>query len=168
MIRPTLLVSLILLLAAAAPAVHTGPVPMVSQPGTPLDATARVVAAADVADGGAGALLLLGSAELGSAGTGPALFVQVQSDRACGSAGCSTSVYLPTHKGWVKVLDAVSGNVVVEASQHAGMHDVVVGKGDRWVWNGRVYADTVPAPQVDLHPKARHHPATRTRSPATP
>lgn len=171
MIRRPLLLCAALLLAAAAPAVPTGPVKLAPQPGTPLDATARQVAAADVGDGDARSLLLLGSQHLGSAGIGPALFVQVQSQRSCGSAGCSTSVYLPTRAGWTKVLDAVSGNVVVEAAQHGGMHDLVVGKNDRWIWKGTAYADTLPAPQVDLRP---HHArpgrrsATRTRSQAHP
>jgi hypothetical protein len=166
--RPLLLCAA-LMLAAAAPkvAVPTGPVQLAAQPGTPLEATARRVAAADVEDGGAGALLLLGSQHLGTAGTGPALFVQVQSQRACGSAGCSTSIYLPTKTGWKKVLDAVSGNVVVEAGQHGGMHDLMVGKSDRWVWKAGAYADTQSAPQVDLRPRHPHAP-TRTRSPAHP
>ena len=160
------LLSAALWLAAAAP-IRTGPVTLTSQPGSPLDATAREVAAADVADGGAGALLLLGSQPLGSAETGPALFVQVQSQRACGSAGCSTSVYLPTRRGWHKVMDAVSGQIVVLPVEHRGMHDLVVNKTDRWVWNGRTYADTLPVPQVDLRPRHPHAP-TRTRSPAPP
>ena len=150
---------------AAAPAVMIGRVRLAAQPGTPLEATARQLAAADVADGGGGALLLIGSQRLGVVGAGPALFVQVQSDRACGSAGCSTSVYLPIGSGWQKVLDAVSGPVVVSPAQHRGMHDLVVGENDRWIWNGRVYADTQPAPQVDLRPRRA---PTRTRSPAHP
>lgn len=171
MVRRPLLLCAAWLLAAAAPAIPTGPVRLVSQPGTPLDATARTVAAADVADGGAGSLLLLGSQSLGTAGTGPALFVQVQSERSCGSAGCSTSVYLPGRSGWTKVLDGVSGNVVVEPTQHGGMHDLLIGKNDRWVWKGQTYVDTLPAPQVDLrprHPRPVRHAATRTPSPARP
>ena len=164
--RPTLLLSAALLLAAAGPA-PVGPVKLAPMPGSPLEATARQVAAADVEDGGAGALLLLGSQHLGGAGTGPALFVQVQSPRACGSGGCSTSVYLPTKTGWTKVLDAVSGPVVVEAAEHGGMHDLLVGSDDRWTWNGHAYADTIPAPQVDLRPHRPRRP-TRTRSRALP
>ncbi len=164
--RISLVVAASLLMAAAA-AVPVGPVRLAAQPNTPLDATARRIAAADVEDGGRGALLLLGSQHLGTAGTGPALFVQVQSERACGSAGCSTSVYLPTRTGWTKVLDAISGPVVVAPAQHGGMHDLIVGENDRWAWNGSAYADTIPAPQVDLRP--RHpRPVTRTRSPAHP
>lgn len=149
------LVCAIMLLAAAAPAIPTGPVTLTARPGTPLDATARRVAAADVTDGGRGALVLIGSQRLGTAGVGPALFVQIQSPRACGSAGCSTSVYLPTRSGWTKVLDAVSGTIAVQPTQHRGMHDLVVSGSDRWEWNGRAYADTLPAPQVNLHPRHR-------------
>ena len=175
--RPFLLPVAALLLAAAGPAARnvapTGTVALAPMPGSPLERTAKEIAAADVEDGGAGALLLLGSQHLGAAGTGPALFVQVQSPRACGSAGCSTSVYLPTKAGWTKILDAVSGTVVVEPAEHGGMHDLLVGKNDRWVWNGRAYADTLPAPQVDLRPRAPHgthvtHHATKTRSHAHP
>ncbi len=166
-----------LLLTAAAPvagpvsrgAVPLGPVALAPQPGSPLEATAREVAGADIADGGAGALLLVGSHSLGSAGTGPALFVQVQSDRACGSAGCSVSIYLPTKTGWKKVLDAV-GTIVVQPAMHRGMHDLVVDRGDRWVWTGTRYTDTLPAPQVDLRPRhapVKHHP-TKKPSPHRP
>lgn len=168
MIRRVLLGCAVLLVVAAAPAVPTGPVKLAVQPGAPLDTIARRVAASDVEDGGAGALVLIGSQHLGSAGDGPALFVQVQSQRACGSAGCSTSVYLPEKKGWTRVLDAVSGGIVVEAAEHAGMHDLLVGKNDRWFWNGHVYEDSQPAPQVDLRPRSPHHAPTRTRSRATP
>jgi hypothetical protein len=149
----------ILLLAAAAPAIPTGPVSLTARPGTVLDATARRVAAADVTDGGSNALVLIGSQRLGTAGVGPALFVQIQSQRACGSAGCSTSIYLPERTGWRKVLDAVSGTVVVQPTQHRGMHDLVIGRSDRWEWNGHSYVDTLPAPQVNLHP--RHRPVRK-------
>ena len=161
LLAPHAACALLLLMTAAALAAGPARVPlgrviMAPQPGSKLEAIAREVAAADVQDGGAGALLLIASQPLGTAGTGPALFVQVQSKRACGSAGCSVSIYLPGASGWTKVLDAV-GTITVEASQHGGMHDLIVDKGDRWEWNGRVYADTLPAPQVDLRP--RHAPA---------
>jgi hypothetical protein len=35
------------------------------------------------------------------------------------------------------------------------MHDLVVSGSDRWEWNGRAYIDTLPAPQVNLHPRHR-------------
>jgi hypothetical protein len=153
----------ILLLTAAAPAVPVGPVVLAQHPLSKMYFTARDVAKQDIEDGGDGALLLLASQPLGTAGAGPALFVQVQSQRSCGSAGCSVSIYLPVKTGWTKVLDAV-GTLAVLPTVHGGMHDLLVGKGDHWVWNGRAYADTLPAPQVDLtprnpapHPHARPH-----------
>ncbi len=160
----------LLLLTAAAPAappVRLGQVVMAQHPFSELGAIARKVAAADLEDGGKGALMLVASQSLGTAGTWPALFVQVQSQRACGSAGCSVSVYLPTKTGWTKVVDAV-GTLTVLASTHGGMHDLLVGKGDHWIWNGKAYVDTLPAPQVDLRPR---HPTTKTRPhsrPSTP
>ena len=121
--------AVLLLIAAAAPApsVPLGPVPLTSQPLSKLNATARAVAGQDIEDGGSGALLLLASQSLGTAGTGPALFVQVQSDRACGSAGCSVSIYLPGKAGWTKILDAV-GTVSVLPTIHGGMHDMLVAR----------------------------------------
>lgn len=158
------LCALLLLTAAApAPAVPIGPVVLAQHPLSRLYFTARRVAAQDLEDGGKGALILLASQSLGTAGTGPALFVQVQSDRSCGSAGCSISVYLPVKSGWTKVVDSV-GTIAVKASVHGGMHDLLIGKGDTWIWNGRTYADTRPAPQVDLTP--RQGPA-RPRTPPT-
>ena len=163
--RAALALCAAILLTAAAPAVPVGPVVLAPHPLSRLDFTARDVAKQDIADGGDGALLLLASQSLGTAGTGRALFVQVQSQRSCGSAGCSVSVYLPVKTGWTKVLDAV-GTLAVLPSVHGGMHDLLVGKGDHWVWNGRAYADTLPAPQVDLTPRnpaPRHHPAHQAR-----
>ncbi len=57
------------------------------------------------------------------------------------------------------MLDAVSGTIAVQPTLHQGMHDLLVSGSDRWVWNGRVYADTLPAPQVNLHP--RRHPVRK-------
>ena len=45
------------------------------------------------------------------AGKEAALFVQLQSASLCGSAGCSTSVYLHRGGDWLKVLDSVSGPI---------------------------------------------------------
>jgi hypothetical protein len=163
--RIVLVLCATILLTAAAPAVPVGPVVLAQHPLSKLYFTARDVAKQDIEDGGDGALLLLASQSLGTAGAGPALFVQVQSQRSCGSAGCSVSVYLPVKTGWTKVLDAV-GTLTVLPTVHDGMHDLLVGKGDHWVWNGRAYADTLPAPQVDLTPRnppPHHHPAHHTK-----
>lgn len=138
-----------LVLAAAG----TGPVTLSAQSGTPLDAAARTLAAHDIADAkahGEEPLVLVGSAPLSSRRGAPAaLFVQLQSAALCGSAGCETSVYLPdAHGGWTRVLDSVSGQITVLRSTHGHMHDLRVGRSDRWVWGGHSYHDTMAAPAL--------------------
>lgn len=135
---------------AASAVTHV--VQLSSRPGTALETTARTLAAHDIADSVAHhdqPLVLVGSAALATRPhASPALFVQLQSASLCGSAGCQTSVYLPSDGGWDKVLDSVSGPVAVLASSHRHMHDLLVGEHDRWVWDGRQYADTLPAPAL--------------------
>lgn len=146
-----LLLPFALLLAAAAP------VPLSEQPGTELDRAARALVAQDLneAEGRRERpLILVGSAQLGRAQDPPALFVQLQSPRECGSAGCSTSVYLRSGNGWRKVLDGVSGPVAVADTRSKGMRDLLVGQG-RYVWNGTRYVDVRPAPAVNLRPQRR-------------
>ena len=97
-------------------------------------------------------VMLVGSAHLAVRRRAPpALFVQVQSASLCGSAGCSTAIFMKHGKGWTRVLDSVSGPVKVAPGIHQGMHDLLVHGTDRWVWNGTAYADTLPAPKIDLH-----------------
>ncbi len=97
-------------------------------------------------------MLLVGSARLATArGAQDALFVQVQSAAFCGSAGCSTSVYLKRGGEWNKVLDSISGPIKVSVRVHGGMHDLLVHAHDRFIWNGSAYADTLPVPKVNLH-----------------
>ena len=147
-----LLIPAFLGLPAAAPAPM--PVALTSQPGTALDHAARGLAAQELAEAeqaGDTPLLLVGSARLAGPAGDPALFLQLQSSRECGSAGCSTLVYLPGRNGWRKVLDGVSGTVSVAATRRGGMRDLLVG-ADRYVWNGTRYVDARPAPAVDLRP----------------
>ncbi len=148
------LAAALLAISAAAPPGRI--VTLTQQPGSALEATARTLAAQDLTDAtkhGETPLLLVGSAPLAS---GPhrhaksALFVQVQSASLCGSAGCSTSVYVGDRHGWRKVLDSISGPIKVDTKTHAGMHDLLVHTRDRWIWNGSSYVDTLPAPAVDL------------------
>ena len=94
--------------------------------------------------------MLVGSARLSVRPAAAALFVQVQSASFCGSAGCSTSAYLKHGETWTKVLDSISGPIQVSRRSHHGMYDLLVHGKDRWVWNGVAYADTLPAPEVDL------------------
>jgi hypothetical protein len=152
------------LLIAAAP--KSKPVELRSEPGTARDRLARQLAASDIRDSlrhGDRPLVLVGSARLSSKDRGskdqggkdqggkdqaPALFVQLQAPRLCGSAGCSTTVYIPTRNGWKKVLDDVTGKILVDAAQHGGMHDLIVHGHERYVWNGQTYRGTLPVKRL--------------------
>jgi hypothetical protein len=154
--RLPLLLAAVFLMAAAP---RSTPVPLAAQPGTPLDATARQLVAQDLAESrraGEKPLVLVGSAALGDASDRRALFVQIQSARECGSAGCSTSVFLWRAGTWALVLDGVSGRLAVSANKTRKMADLLTDK-DRYVWNGSLYQDSKPAPQVDLRPRPRKH-----------
>jgi hypothetical protein len=134
--------------AGAATVARSGvEVTLSAQPGTPLDAQARVLAAEDMAAAarhGEVPLVLVGKASLALKGNGAdALFVQVQSASLCGSAGCSTDIYLQRQGQWVKVLDSVSGPVEVLPTGHGGMKDILVDGSDRWVWKNNAYVDTL-------------------------
>jgi hypothetical protein len=150
--RRAALLALALSAAAAAPPAGK-PVLLTAQPGSHLEATARRLMSTDITESsanGAPPLLLVGSARL-STDPGPAaLFVQVQSADLCGSAGCSTAVYVKRGAAWHKVLDSVSGPIRVAPGTHRGMHDLLVHGHDRWIWNGTAYADTLPVPDVKL------------------
>ena len=146
-----------LLLAAAAP--HKGAssdatVALTTQPGSALETTAKDLVAADLKQAraqGDEPVMLVGSAHLSTSAAVPAaLFVQVQSASFCGSAGCSTSVYVKHGEGWTKVMDSISGPIKLSRRSHQGMHDLLVHGHDRWTWNGHAYADTLPTPDVDL------------------
>ena len=143
---------LALLLTAAAPADTT--VALTTQPGSALETTAMQLVASDLKQSrreGDPPVMLVGSAHLSTSARAPAaLFVQVQSASFCGSAGCSTSVYVKRGASWTKVMDSISGPIKLSHGSHHGMHDLLVHGHDRWVWNGTTYADTLPTPDVDL------------------
>ena len=152
-IRKTLsLVAAAWFLTAASPT--DAVVALTTQPGSALEATAKQLVLGDLKQSvseGDPPVMLVGSARLATRGsTSAALFVQVQSASFCGSAGCSTSVYLKHGDSWKKVLDSISGPIKVSRSSHGGMHDLLVHGKDRFVWNGTSYADTLPTPNVDL------------------
>jgi len=147
----------LLLLPAAAGVPEPGGVPVVmaAQPSSALDKTARTLVAQDLADAGRSGerpLVLVGSARLGTASDRPALFIQLQSPRQCGSAGCSTSAYAWIKGRWVKVLDEASGRITIAPTRHGGMADLTANT-EHYAWNGRAYANTRPAPAVDLRPR---------------
>ena len=121
------------------------------QPGTVLDKAARSLNREDLQGAvrhGEEPLVLVGSAPLSDHHSDQALFVQLQSASLCGSAGCSTSVYLRHDRAWTKVLDSVSGPIRVMKQSHDGMHDLAVGRNDRWTWAGHGYQDTLAAPAL--------------------
>ena len=130
---------------------------MQSRPGTPLDAVARnlVQDLASSTRPGERPLLLTGTAKLGAASDRPALFVQLQSPRECGSAGCSTVVYAWSGGRYQRVLDGATGRMAVAATRHRGMADLIADK-EVYVWNGSAYVSRDPAPNIDLRP--RRHP----------
>ena len=135
--------------ASPAPAAQ---VQLAPHPGTPLDAAARALLAQDLAEArraGEVPLVLIGTAALGSASDRLALFIQLQSPRECGSAGCSTSVYLWQNGAYKRVLDGVGGVVSAGPTRTRGMADLTTDK-DRYVWNGQQYKDARPAPAIDL------------------
>ena len=128
-------------------------VALTTQPGSTLERDAASLMADDLSaakKAGERPVMLVGSSRLATAGAQAALFVQVQSASLCGSAGCSTSVFLKHGAHWSRVLDSVSGPIKVSPSVHQGMHDLLVHGTDRWVWTGKTYSDTLPAPQLDL------------------
>lgn len=132
------------------------PVVMTPQPGTALDRAARSLVASDLAEarrGGDRPLLVIGSVRLGAASERPALFVQLQSPRQCGSRGCSTSAFAWIKGHWTKVLDDASGRIVLLPTRHGGMADLAA-NAEHYAWNGTAYANTRPAPAVDLRPHA--------------
>lgn len=127
------------------------PVILTQQPGTELDKRARQLNADDIATSRRHhdePLVLIGSAPLSTKKGEIALFVQLQSAALCGSAGCSTDVYLHTGDDWIKILDSVSGSISILPTSHRGMYDIVVDGSDRWIWNGKSYDDTISAAPV--------------------
>ena len=142
----------VLAVASGAQARTAGKVvALTTQPGSRLEHDASALVADDLASARKAhelPVMLVGSAHLGA---GPAaLFVQVQSASLCGSAGCSTSVFVKHGHGWSRVLDSVSGPIKLAPAAHQGMHDLLVHGTDRWIWNGRAYTDTLPAPKIDI------------------
>lgn len=127
------------------------PVILSQQPGTELDKQARKLAAEDIATSRRHKeepLVLIGSAPLSTKKGDVALFIELQSAALCGSAGCSTDVYLHKDQDWVKILDSVSGQISVLPTSHLGMYDLLVDGSDRWVWDGNTYQDTINAAPI--------------------
>lgn len=152
--------------ATAVPAQHSAiihnaaprPLPgvrvvLTAQPGSEADRIARKLMGKDLGDDrrtGEMPLVLVASAQLGPGHEGDVLFVQLQSVRECGSAGCNTVTFWKSKGQWVKVLDTVSGTIKVASARHMGMHDLVLEGSNRWIWDGAKYANTAPTPHTDI------------------
>jgi hypothetical protein len=114
------------------------------QPGTPADQVARQLMAPELeksSRSGENPLVLVASARLGAARDRDVLFVQLQSERECGSAGCSTVSFRLTHGKWAKIMDTAGGPIRVTATLHHGMPDLIMQRTSRLVWDGQQYAD---------------------------
>jgi hypothetical protein len=144
--------------AQRLPIIHTSQRPLAgvrvtltAQPGSEADRIARQLMGKDLDDDsrtGERPLVLVASAQLGTGHKGDVLFVQLQSARECGSAGCNTVTFWKTKRQWVKVLDTVSGTIKIASSRHMGMHDLILENSGRWIWDGAKYASTAPTPHV--------------------
>ena len=116
-----------------------------AQPGTADDGIARQLLAQELArsrQGGETPLVLVASARLSATQEGDVLFVQLQSSRDCGSAGCSTVSFQRSKAGWVKILDTVAGTLRVAETRHLGMSDLLIRERERLIWNGAEYTAT--------------------------
>jgi hypothetical protein len=161
--RPILPILALLLLAAApvappsvTPAAGT-PIVLAARPGTQLDASARKLVAQDLTEARTGRekpLVLTGSAMLGTASDHPAVFVQLQSARECGSAGCSTTAFLWQKGVWKRILDGVDGKLTVLPTKTRGMADIASEKV-KYIWTGTEYHDPKAAPPIDLRPRVK-------------
>lgn len=149
---------------------RTDPVALTDQRGSALDSAARELNADDLAAAARHndkALVLVGSAPLSANGANMALFVQVQAASLCGSAGCSTDVYVKRNGAWTKVLDSVSGPIELLPTTHGGLRDILVDGSDRWVWKNNTYVDTLAAPDVPgLKASVEEHQAHMGQQPA--
>ncbi|CAI3935439.1 hypothetical protein [Commensalibacter communis] len=129
-----------------------GKVTLTSQPGTALENTARLLNQSDMnfaIQRNEQPLLLIGSLNLSSTKRPKnVLFTQIQTASLCGSGGCSTTGYIKRNNQWVKVLDAVTGDITVEKATHKGMHDLSVSAADVWRWNGKTYVETQRGPAL--------------------
>jgi hypothetical protein len=143
-------------LFAASPALAARePVKLAPRPGTELDTIARTLTRDDLAQAvqkGDAPLVLVAEVKLGSVKQRPALFVQLQSARECGSAGCNTTAYLERGTRWDVILDSIGGSIEADTARHGGMRDLVVDHTNRWTWNGKVYVQTRVGPKARLAP----------------
>jgi hypothetical protein len=115
------------------------PVELAAKLGSQADKLARQLMAREISRAhaeGADPLILVGMGRLND--VDELLFVQLQSPRECGSAGCSTVSFRYKGSRWIRIMDTVSGTVQIAQSRHRGMPDLIV-NGNRLVWDGTKY-----------------------------
>jgi hypothetical protein len=125
--------------AVAAKPVASVPVALTAQPATRTDRIARLLMGRELAKArrtGEEPVVLSGMARLANSDV---LFVQLQSARECGSAGCDTVSFRKTHGRWVKILDTVGGTIRLAETQHRGMPDLIVKGAAKLIWDGARY-----------------------------
>jgi hypothetical protein len=125
------------------------------QPGSYADHIARQLMARQLqrsSQAGERPSVLVATTRLGYSRDSDVLFVQIQSPRECGSAGCDTVSFRRTNGKWVKILDTVSGTIRVASTRHRGMPDLIVQDTDRRIWDGQKCAATVPVEPSNLEP----------------
>lgn len=125
------------------------PVILHEQPGSKLNEQARALNAdvlQDAARHHDRPIILIGTVPLSSAPQDQALFVQLQSYRLCGSAGCTTSIYRQKGQQWETLLDAVNGSISILPSSHNGLSDLLIDGKDYWFFDGKSYQDTENTP----------------------
>ncbi len=152
-LRHAVIVAFAVLLIAPGAFAAREAVKLVPQPGTELEKAARALNAEDLAralQAGDAPLVLVGEVQLGGASMGPALFVQLQSERECGSAGCNTTGYIRRNSQWVVILDSIGGSIEVDQVRHGGMRDLLVDHTNRWQWNGKRYVQTIVGKKAKL------------------
>ena len=140
-----------------AKAIPGVPIVLREQLGSQADRIARQLMAPQLlraSESGTMPLVLVATVRLGKSHDSDVLFVQLQSPRDCGSAGCDTVSFRHTKGKWVRILDTVGGTIRVTSTRHRGMPDLIVQDTDRRVWDGEKYADTVPKPPMGLESPA--------------
>lgn len=150
--RLTLFPLLATLLLAASPAqAARQPLVLTPQPGSETEQIARGLVADDLAQAaakGEAPLVLVASVRLGAANQPPVLFIQLQSARECGSAGCTTSAYRRQGARWQLILDSIGGPIAVDSTRHHGLRDLIVESTQRWIFDGTAYRDPRDKPKA--------------------
>lgn len=130
-----------------------GKITLTPQPGTALENTALILNQTDInlaKQHNEQPLLLIGSLNLSSTKVPKTvLFTQIQTASLCGSGGCSTTGYFKKNNQWIKILDAVTGDIQVKKATHKGMHDLSVSASDIWRWNGKTYIEIQKGPHLN-------------------